>query len=184
MWSVWGPKLLPYWCLSSWVLPRCTKCLPCILNKPQDHLCASWSVALLFLSYYSAWGPPGCGWMDGLWIGCVVGEGRNNRHGWVERLKLVDDIPCDYGSFLFSFITRWSWLKAPLASVLSSDASNQGLTLCVCVCVCKIPCNLWLPLEKVHPVVIWHSRKFAKNNSFSFWGISDIADHVHIQINV
>lgn len=64
MWSVWGPKLLPYCHLSSWVLPRCTKCLSWILNKAQDLLRASWSTALLLWCYYSAWGPGApAGWM-------------------------------------------------------------------------------------------------------------------------
>lgn len=64
MWSVWGPKLLRYCRLSSWVLPQCTKCLSWILNKPRDHLRASWSTALLLPSYYSArgLGAPS-GWM-------------------------------------------------------------------------------------------------------------------------
>lgn len=64
MWSVWGPKLLPYCSISSWVLPRCTKCLSWILNKPRDLLCVSWSAALLLPSYYSARGPGAlAGWM-------------------------------------------------------------------------------------------------------------------------
>lgn len=64
MWSVWGPKLLPYCHLSSCVLPRCTKCLSWILNKAQDLLRASWSTALLLPCYYSAWSPGApAGWM-------------------------------------------------------------------------------------------------------------------------
>ena len=64
-WTVWGPKPLPYRSLSSWVLPWCAKCLSWILNKPQDHLRASWSTALLLPSYYSArgLGAPS-GWMS------------------------------------------------------------------------------------------------------------------------
>lgn len=100
--------------LEYWINPRTSSVLP-----DQQHY------------YYLAITPHGVrglrqdGWA--LNMLSVVGEGRDNRHGWVECLKLFDSIPCDYETFPFSFITLWSWLKAPLKSVSFWDASSQDL---------------------------------------------------------
>lgn len=121
MWSVWGPKPLRRCHLSSWALPPCAKCLSWILNKPGDHLRASWSTALLLPSHYSAGGPGA----PSRWKGfeCVVMWAKLEIIGmaWVGPLKFSHTAPRDYQTFFLFFAspsssssTRQSFLKAHL----------------------------------------------------------------------
>lgn len=92
LWSVWGPKLLltvasPTGCshgapnasLEYWINPTTTSVLP---NQHRHY----------FLTI-TLHGGLGLWRMDGLWICCVVSEGRDNRYRQVEHLRLFYAIP-------------------------------------------------------------------------------------------
>lgn len=92
LWSVWGSKLLltvasPTGCshgapnasLEYWINPTTTS----VLSNQHRH----YFLTITLHGGLVLWR------MDGLWICCVVSEGRDNRHRQVEHLRLFYAIP-------------------------------------------------------------------------------------------